>query len=548
MEPSLTIHITWVATSGVLNAFLCLYAFFRRKEIVSSRLLIALTALQTIYIFGFAFELASDSLDEIKRWIVVEYIGIAFAPVFGLLLALRFIDKPLSRRAAGALFVIPSITFILVATNDWHHFFYKSIYLRPGEATPMADIEVGYWYIVHGSYTFGCLFAGVVMLSMQWKKIKRAYRKQLLTLIAGNLLPMTASFLYLNGLTPSVMDPVPFVLCITSAMYLWAMVSARMLVVAPIAKQSIFESMREGVIVLDLSQRLTDYNRAMRAMLPELHHSLIGRPLDEAWQAMTGSGFPLELREEDEGREMTWLTGGKPRCYEVRTSIVRSRSGEPIGSLLTFIDITAQKQLQDELERMAFYDGLTSLFNRTQFIKHSRAMLEQAEKAGQPFSIILFDIDRFKQVNDTHGHEAGDAVLVHVARTCAAIAKQSGAEALLARYGGEEFVAALQGDAQAAARLAERLRSGLEVAPLAMPARLAAAMAEAAAAKEPGHAAEKSAANMLAPVVEALTVTASFGVAERTAARGTLEALLRDADEAMYEAKRSGKNRVRVMV
>jgi len=515
MESNLTSYITLVATSGVLNAFLCLYAFSRRKEIISSRLLIALTALQTVYIFAFGFELASDSLEEIKRWIVVEYIGIAFAPVCGLLLALRYIDKPVSKAVSGSLFIIPAITIVMVATNDRHHFFYKSVYLRPGTATPMADVIVGQWYIVHDSYTFACLLAGFVLLAMQWKKTKRSYRTQLVTLMAGHLLPMCASFVYLMGITPDGMDPVPFVLCITSALYIWAMVSARMLVVAPIAKQSIFESMREGVIVLDRSERLIDYNGAIRSMIPGWNHTMIGRSLDDAWQELTGAKFPVERREEGMQEEMTWNKGDERYCYEVRSSAVRSRKGEPVGSLLMLIDVTEQRQLQDQLKRMAYYDGLTSIYNRTQFIVRGRQMLENASEAGQPLSFILFDIDSFKSVNDTYGHEAGDAAIVHTAPICGRIAEQFGRQTLFARYGGEEFVMALEADAATAAATAERLRAGLEAEPLTTDA---------------GR----------------LTVTASFGVAERTDSSGTIEAMLKNADDAMYEAKRNGRNQVKV--
>jgi PAS domain-containing protein len=87
---------------------------------------------------------------------------------------------------------------------------------------------------------------------------------------------MIAVFLYLMGVTPGGLDPVPVVMCITSAMYIWAMVSTRMLTVVPIAKETIFESMGEGVIVLDPAERLIDYNGAVSRMIPALQVTMIG--------------------------------------------------------------------------------------------------------------------------------------------------------------------------------------------------------------------------------------------------------------------------------
>lgn len=112
------------------------------------------------------------------------------------------------------------------------------------------DIAVGQWYVVHGAFTFSCLLCACLILIGQWKHTKKMYRRQLLTLITSQIIPMVAAFLYLLGLTPGGMDPVPVLMCITSAMYIWAILSSRLLTIVPIAKDSIFESMREGVIVL----------------------------------------------------------------------------------------------------------------------------------------------------------------------------------------------------------------------------------------------------------------------------------------------------------
>ncbi|RED55546.1 histidine kinase N-terminal 7TM domain-containing diguanylate cyclase [Cohnella lupini] len=511
MGSQLTMYISLIATSGVLCSFLAFYAYFKRKEIPGSRTFIVYLAVQTIYIFAYAFQLSSDTIVEIKRWTIVEYVGISFAPVLGIIVILRYIDRPISRSLAASLFVIPVITMIMVSTNDYHHLFYKTIEFRDGIPGPFTEVTIGEWYIVHGAFTFGSLLAGVVLLASQWRKTKRAYRKQLATLICGQFLPMIAAFVYLMGITPSGTDPVPFVMCITSGMYIWAIATTRMLTIVPIAKESIFESMREGVIVLDYAGRLIDFNGAVGRMLPGLNAGLIGTKLEESWPGLTGSPYP-DVYSPDQAQEaVVEKEDGSPAYYQIRSSVVRSRGGEQAGSLLMLIDVTEQKLLQEQLTMLAYYDGMTKIYNRTQFLKRSKEILREGSDRKEPTSFILFDIDSFKQVNDTYGHDTGDQVIVHVVTVCQQIIN---ADMLFARYGGEEFVLALPNSTlQEAGAIAESIRAKLEGTPLVT-----------------SHG--------------QIVVTSSFGVSQSSEDGQSLQHLLRDADAALYEAKRSGRNRV----
>ncbi|OBR64240.1 hypothetical protein A7K91_11960 [Paenibacillus oryzae] len=513
MASHLTMYITLVSTSGVLTVFLCIYSFLKRKEIRGFQSLIVLTLLQSIYIFANAFELSSGSLAEIKFWTVIEYIGIAFAPVIGLKLCLDYTGKKLSRRAMQALYVIPVITLLLVSTNDLHHLFYKSIYLRPDVSSATADIEVGYWYIVHGSFTFGCLLAGAVVLLRKWSTTKKAYKRPLLTLICGQFLPMVSAFIYLLGLTPWGIDPVPFVLFLTSAMYLWAFMSTRMLMIVPIAKEALFESMHEGAIVLDVKRRFIDYNASARRMLPGLRHLPLGRRLDEAWPDLTGAPFPDTSGDNPGQQEIRVQLKNEPATYQVRISTVNDRYNEQIGYLLILIDITEQSRLQAQLKQMAYYDGMTGVFNRTQFIQRGKMLLEKTADEGAAVAVILFDIDHFKHFNDEYGHEVGDTVLIHTVNICRDRMPEG---ALFARYGGEEFVvAAPVSDGEEAVRLAETLRQAIFNTPYR------------------GYNGD-------------LHITASFGVgvAKNGISWPTLEELLRHADSALYTSKHSGRNLV----
>ncbi|KQZ62869.1 response regulator PleD [Rhizobium sp. Root149] len=161
---------------------------------------------------------------------------------------------------------------------------------------------------------------------------------------------------------------------------------------------------------------------------------------------------------------------------------------------------------------LAVTDGLTGLHNRRYLDNHLKTLFSRAAARSRPLSVCITDIDRFKSVNDTYGHDAGDEILREFARRIRSTVR--GAD-LACRYGGEEFVVVMPDtDAHSAASIAERLRGIIEAAPFALPSG------------------------------GSLQITASLGIASFTAGVETPEQLLKNADRALYEAKNSGRNRV----
>lgn len=512
------IYITIITTSGALNALLLLYALADRTRSPVMKAFTGVTATAALYCFGTALELASGSLTAIKLWLSVAYLGMAFSPPFFLILISRYtgVDKWLSRRVTALLFVIPAITCLLVTTNDLHHLFYRSVFLRPDSPTPMADIVIGPWYIIHGSYTFGSMFLGACLLVGQWRTAAAAYRRQIFTLFLGLMLPITASFLYLMGMVPYNMDPVPFILIITTSLYVWAIRTADLFQVVPIARGYVFESMRDGVLVLDLADRLVDYNPAARRMIPELSPERIGEPLEAIWieEPVTNS-LPEKAGGQGNPERMwrtRWLRENEERHYEIRSLPVRVKNQRQVGRMLMLIDVTEHVLAEEKLRRLASYDGLTGIFNRAYFMEEAARLLIVARQNPASLSLVLFDVDHFKSINDRLGHSTGDRALVHLVDVCREELREG---EFLGRYGGEEFVVCLPGTG-----LAEAIRRTEQI--------------QAAIAGSPLH-----------TVAGAVQLTASFGVVEAGSAAGyELEPLLQAADQALYRAKASGRNAV----
>ena len=251
-------------------------------------------------------------------------------------------------------------------------------------------------------------------------------------------------------------------------------------------------------------------------------HESLAAALDAAEGQVLLFGEPAE-RTEGDVSALAWPIGGRGDAAERRAGVVAlARRGAPFNvferSLLDYFvqqaNVSVENiELRETLRQQAGTDSLTGLANRRAFEDQLSASIAHHHETRTPLALVMFDIDNFKHVNDTHGHPAGDEVLRACARALRGTCRAGDAPA---RYGGEELAVILLGvEEREAADFAERLRAGLEATSIPLP-----------------HG--------------ELTVTASFGVACMRGGGRLDDAadLLKAADRALYAAKHAGKNRV----
>ncbi|MGN7478610.1 histidine kinase N-terminal 7TM domain-containing protein [Solibacillus silvestris] len=515
MGSQLTMYITLVCTSGVLNLYLCLYAFKKRHNYTNiANYFIFYTAAIGIYCFASAMSLISTTLGQINFWTIILYVGMPLSSPLGLLFIMTYLGINVTVKRNILMLLIPFITIIMVATNNWHHLHYRVFELDPDLGAPYVYQEIGVWYIVHGVYTFACMFVAFILLISHWKETAKAYRPQLIALMFGQFVPMLTAFLYLIGATPAGIDPVPMVLWLSSLLYLWSISTSRLFTIMPIAKNTIFNSINDGAIVVDESYRLIEFNQACKAILPQLDKSMLGRNFGEIWTEQTGDALPFKLGTDIvHNQELRLASDDSERIYQVRTTSL-DQANNSKGLLLVFTDMTEVKRLQVQLEQQAYYDELTKIYNRRAFLQQCEQDFMAAKEMSSPFTIMLMDIDFFKRVNDTYGHHVGDQLLVHVVKVCQTQLQEGH---FFARYGGEEFVIAMKGYKESEGEaLGNRLRRTVEMEPLIT-------------------------------TEGSISATLSIGIAEVKEWTGeTLYQLLHKADTALYAAKQEGRNRVNV--
>lgn len=303
----------------------------------------------------------------------------------------------------------------------------------------------------------------------------------------------------------------------------------------------------DGVMILDQFERVMLTNRAAETMLALSPGSAFGRPLStEPWVTTAFGANTLDLPWRT---AMATRHSLNPQLIELRSDSAHAKqlliSAAPVidakgkvrGCFVNLTDVTTLKRMNDELQaalkeleqshqqienknqqlqKAAQIDALTGALNRRALFEYGEKLFSAARAERTKLACIMVDIDKFKSINDTYGHIAGDQVIVQFARIIQRLMRPGD---LLGRYGGEEFCVLLPGaDAQHAAVIAERLRT-----------KVAADCGE-VVRSAPG-----------------LQITASFGVSDTRFGALSLQALMEEADNALYEAKNAGRNYVCVV-
>ena len=299
-------------------------------------------------------------------------------------------------------------------------------------------------------------------------------------------------------------DNTPFFFTLTGLVFAFALLRLRLLDIVPIARDRLVDSMNDGVMVVDNHNRLVDFNPAARNAIPELK---IGEPVGNFLKATTL--LVRNIPQLDEIHTEVTLAGTPPTYLDVRISPLFDQQRQPIGKLIVWRDITQLKLMQLELKDLAGRDAVTEVYNRRRFMELAQVELRRTTRLSQPLSIVIADLDRFKNVNDTYSHQVGDQVLYDFAQFCTRAKRKND---LFARWGGEEFIFLLpETDGDEAFEFTERLRRLVAETPA-----------------------------LIGPY--SITVTASLGVAALSNPQDTLEMLLSRADQAMYTAKDRGRN------
>ena len=228
---------------------------------------------------------------------------------------------------------------------------------------------------------------------------------------------------------------------------------------------AVFEQSAEGIIITDASERILTVNQAFVKLTGYTPEEAVGQTPHILNSGRHDAAFYRALKEslakDDHWQGEIWdqFKSGEIHPVWMSISTMRDEKGVVTHYIGMLNDISEYKTQAAHIEQLAFYDSLTGLFNRALFMDRLKQSLAAAQRHGYRVAILFMDLDRFKEINDTQGHDIGDLVLTEVARRFQGVLRQA---ETLARFGGDEFIViAGEADQAAAAHVAERLQQAL---------------------------------------------------------------------------------------
>jgi diguanylate cyclase (GGDEF)-like protein len=522
--------------TAVVSGCVAFTAWLRRELAPATRPFTGLMIAIAAYAAAAAIGAASARPEVIVFWVGIEAVCSSIVTALFFTFTLHFTHRGywLNRWRRWVVWTMPLLNAALALSNPWHRLVWTSFTPLAESGLVMFHQGPGYLWLAVWFYIY--VLTGSLLVARAAMESPSLYRQQAITVIASTAPPLFSGTLHVLELVPPGVSLLPISFLFTGLIYFTSLLRFRLFDVLPIARDTLIENMTESVLVIDNDGRVIDLNPAAQQFAQRISSDyylepltpLLGLPVEQVL-----GRWPSLLRHCQSPRDtevLITIAQQPPLHINLHLKVLGDR--QPTGKLIVIRDVSAHYQaelelkqinqvlesrlreneaLQDLLKEQAIRDGLTGLFNRRYFEEALLAEFIKAERANTPLAIILVDIDHFKRVNDTYGHQAGDCVLQVFADV---IREHIRTSDIACRYGGEEFILAMPGMSLAEAyQRAEAVRMAIRETVIQF--------------KE-----------------YEICITISGGVAALPEYSGNPDGLVMIADKALYRAKAAGRDRI----
>ncbi len=344
-NPYLPLLILAVVVLTALASFV-----WQRRSTTSLALLVFIFILTVIeWSLGYGWQLVAASLSLKILAAKIQYFGIVSSPVLWFVFALQYTgqDKWLTKTKVAQLMIIPMITLLLVWTNEAHGLIWTANRLRSFGSYTMMDMSYGLGFWGHALYSYGLSCYGLILFTQSMIRSPQIYQAQAGALVLGGLAIGVGNALFLSGLSPyPSLDLTPLTFSFTGVMMTWAIFRFRLLDILPVARDTIIESIGDGVLVMDIQGRVVDLNPAAQSTLNCKPSKILGQPAVEVL-----AHWPSLVRYFRNPTETTTEMVLDGCYYDLRILPLNNRRSRPSGWLAVWRDITERKQAEAELQK-----------------------------------------------------------------------------------------------------------------------------------------------------------------------------------------------------
>jgi PAS domain S-box-containing protein len=342
-------------TPAAISAALAFYGWQRRSVEGAAMISLLMTAV-AFWCLCHALSVSSSGLRATLFWAQLQYAGIVLVPPFWLLFALAYSRqlKRASLAARAALFVPPALAFGAVLTTEYHHLWWTQIALDTSR--PFSSLAIGrgplFWMFF--GYTYACVLVGLGLFVQTMLEAPPLYRRQAQLIVVGALVPALGNIAHVAGLPTRVVDdPTPFLFAVSGMVFFYAARRYHLLNFAPIAQREIYESMPDGVIVLDQNGHVVSINEPVPRLLGVRINAWAGATLAQVVAGSPIGGILAAMASQPgqpQSRALTYDAPDGLRGVEVRLRPLLAGRRQ-IGTLLVLRDTTDRERAQRALSQ-----------------------------------------------------------------------------------------------------------------------------------------------------------------------------------------------------
>jgi PAS domain S-box-containing protein len=344
---------------------------------------LGLSSAVSIWLIGYALELSIMGLEGKLFWAKTEYIGIAFTPVAWFLFAYQFLNQNTHnlKRLTLLLSILPLITIAIAFTNGQHGLLWTQNVLDESGPIPLLANSYGGWFWIHSVYSYLLILGGIAFFLRTIKLYPDPFRWQSVILILAAGTPLLGNFLYLANLSPiPQFDLTPFSFAISALVISWGVARLDLFDIIPIARRMVVESLLDGIILLDMQNRILDINEAGSKLLGPDGRQVVGQMLPElpGEIAQKASVYENNLEVDD---EIAIKQNGNTRHFSIQIRPFYISGPLPRARILILRDIS---------RRIAAEAGIRQRnLELQQLITETQIARETAESANKAKSDLL---------------------------------------------------------------------------------------------------------------------------------------------------------------
>lgn len=380
-------------TISIFSGFLLLYLSYiiRNKFIVTKKVKIARTLIQillcaVIWIFCFGFSLFLYDKMLMYYLFAFSYIGVSFIGPLWFIFSCKWTGslKAISSYEK-AIFIIPSIFLFLVLTNPLHNLIFSNIDFIYKESLLLMNVESGILWYVFVFILYGHIILGIILLIRYILSARGIYKTQAMIMTIGTVIPLLVNLISLIFFSSSsYQDTTPIFFVITGLLYYMGLSKKQLIDIIPVARDTIFDTIQDPVIVLNTSKKIVDANpSAKKLMYRESGEEIIGKKIDELSPIL--GNLVTKYFDETSSHEEKYLTLNQTRFYfDIQIVDILDSQKQITGKIITLRDITARKKAEEELQNTK--DDLDQL---------NKNLEDKVQKRTEEISALLKQKDDF---------------------------------------------------------------------------------------------------------------------------------------------------------